>query len=304
MLFRSFGKGKAKEVEEPVEKPTPKEQPKVQPQPTRERRTVAIFTGRFQPFHAGHYSIYQSLVKQFGKENVYIASSDRTDPIKSPFGFKDKKDIITQMFDIPEDKVVQVKNPYAPSEILDKLPPDTIYATAVSQKDAERLGGKYFKNYNDVPDKDKKSFGEQGYVIVAPEMQLQLNGRNISGTQVRTIMGDPKITDRAKQEIFTKIYGKFNPDIFNKIVKVTTDSEEALKLTQQHGGEKAATAKMKKKEPQATLPKTVKPTPKDPSFYKPGESWETEGGNWGGKNKKNQVRYFGSKERANKFATT
>ena len=37
-----FGKGKAKEVEEPVEKPTPKEQPKVQPQPTRERRTVEI----------------------------------------------------------------------------------------------------------------------------------------------------------------------------------------------------------------------------------------------------------------------
>ena len=273
-----FGKGKAKEVEEPVEKPTPKEQPKVQPQPTRERRTVAIFTGRFQPFHAGHYSIYQSLVKQFGKENVYIASSDRTDPIKSPFGFKDKKDIITQMFDIPEDKVVQVKNPYAPSEILDKLPPDTIYATAVSQKDAERLGGKYFKNYNDVPDKDKKSFGEQGYVIVAPEMQLQLNGRNISGTQVRAIMGDPKITDRAKQEIFTKIYGKFNPDIFNKIVKVTTDSEEALKLTQQHGGKKAAKPtitrgkRLPKIEPKPTKKKAEKPTPKDPSFYKPGET--------------------------------
>jgi hypothetical protein len=236
---------------------------------------------------------------------VYIASSDKTDPTKSPFGFNDKKEIMTQMFDIPEDKVVQVKNPYAPKEILEKLPPDTVYVTAVSQKDSERLtGGKYFQNYEEVPEKDRKGYADKGYFIIAPEMQLQLQGKNISGTQVRAIMGDPKITDRAKQEIFTMIYGKFNPSIFKKIIKVTTDSEEASRLTQQHGGEKAATAKMKKKEPQATLPKTVKPTPKDPSFYKPGESWETEGGNWGGKNKKNQVRYFGSKERANKFATT
>jgi len=102
------------------------------------------------------------------------------------------------------------------------------------------------------------------------------------------------------------IYGKFDPDIFKKIVKVTTDSEEALKLTQQHGGEKAAKARIKGKKPETPVKKTQakKPTPKDPSFYKPGETWETEGGNFGGKNKKNQVRYFGTQERAKRFAQT
>jgi hypothetical protein len=137
-------------------------------------------------------------------------------------------------------------------------------------------------------------------------MQLQLNGKNISGTQVRAIFGDPKITDRAKQEIFTMIYGKFNPDIFKKIVKVTTDSEEALQLTKQHGGEKAAKARIKDKTPAVPVkkPQAQKPAPKDPSFYKPGETWETEGGNFGGKNKKNQVRYFGTKPAAEKFAKT
>ena len=70
-------------------------------------------------------------------------------------------------------------------------------------------------------------------------------------------------------------------------------------------GDKAAKAKIKdKKQPVTKKSATVKPTPKDPSFYKPGETWETEGGNWGGKNKKNQVRYFGSKQRADKFAKT
>ncbi len=52
-----------------------------------------------------------------------------------------------------------MKNPYAPAEILQKMPDDTTYVTAVSQKDAERLGGKYFKNFDDVT--DKKGYKEQ-----------------------------------------------------------------------------------------------------------------------------------------------
>lgn len=239
-----------KEVEEPAEpsKEVPITEPKsdetpTEPQeptptePVTPKRTVAIFTGRFQPFHSGHYSIYQGLVDKFGKENVYIASSNVTDPIKSPFEFNDKKKIMTTMFDIPEDMVVQVKNPYAPKEILDKLPPETTYVTAVSQKDATRLGGKYFRNYDDVPDGKHRGFKDQGYFIVAPEMQLSIDGKNISGTQLRAVMGDPNITDRAKQEIFTKVYGKFDPKIFKKIVTTTTASEEARKLTDMHGTE-------------------------------------------------------------------
>lgn len=206
-------------------------------------RTAAIFTGRFQPFHAGHYSIYQGLVDKFGKENVYIASSNVTDPVKSPFEFKEKKNIMTKMFDIPEDMVVQVKNPYRPLEILDKLPPETRYVTAMSQKDAERLGGsKYFRNFDDVPEEKRKGYKDQGYFIVAPEMQLNIDGKNISGTALRAAFGDPRITDRAKQEIFTKVYGKFDPKIFKKIVGITTGAEEARKLTDMHGEPEEPTA--------------------------------------------------------------
>ncbi len=301
-----FQRGKAKVVDEPEKKPA--EEPQVTTQttttPTGEKRTIAIFPGRFQPFHAGHYSIYRALVEKFGKENVYIATSDKTDPTKSPFGFVEKKDIITRMFDIPEDMVVQVKNPYAPVEITGNMPDNTVVVTAVSEKDSERLtGGKYFTPYDG--ETATQGFKDKGYFIVAPEMQLQLQGKNISGTQVRALLGNPNITDEAKEEIFTMIYGKFDPDIFKKIVKTTTDSEKALALTQQHGGKKAAKPRVKKKagEPQKGVrKKAVKPEPKDPSFYKPGESWETETGNFGGKNKKNQVRYFGTKDRADKFA--
>jgi len=249
--------------EEPKETPStqqPQEKKPEQPQePPKPRRTVAIFTGRFQPFHAGHYSIYQSMVEKFGKENVYIASSDATDAVRSPFGFNEKKDMITRMFGVPEDMVVQVKNPYAPKEILSKLPEDTVYVTAVSQKDADRLGGgKYFSSLEDTPEEERKGYKDGGYVMVAPEMQLDIDGRNISGTQLRAIFGDPKITERAKKEIFTKVYGKFDEDVFQKIVKVTTKSEEAKQLTAQYGGK--APKKAVKKEPSVE-----KPTPKTPT---------------------------------------
>lgn len=304
-----FGRGKAKLVDEPAEEPKPTQEPPVTTTqtttPTGEKRTIAIFPGRFQPFHAGHYSIYQMLVKKFGKENVYITTSDNTDPTTSPFGFREKQEIMTQMFDIPEENIIQTKMPYRPVELTDKLPPETAVVMSFSEKDAQRMGGKYFKPYEDGA--DMAGYREHGYIIIAPEMQLQLNGKNISGTQVRALMGDPKITDRAKQEIFTKIYGKFNPDIFKKIVKTTTESEEALKLTQQYGGKKEKAPKAKKPVAQKEKPKPQKPgvkkAPTDPSNYKAGETWPV-GDKFGAKNSKNTIRYYNTKQAAQKFANT
>lgn len=194
--------------------------------------TVAIFTGRFQPFHAGHYSIYEGLVNKFGKENVFIASSNAQDPVKSPFPFKDKKEIMTTMFGIPKNRVVQVKNPYAPVEILDKFPKDTKYVTAVSQKDAERLakGGGYFKNFDQVAPKKRKGYEDEGYYIVAPEMQLKVNGKNISGTQLRATFGSDMLSIPEKKEIFKQVYPKFDKDIFAKIVATTKRAEKAKEM--------------------------------------------------------------------------
>ncbi len=192
-------------------------------------KTVAIFTGRFQPFHAGHYSIYQGLVNKFGKENVFIASSNAQDAVKSPFPFKDKKEIMTTMFGIPKNRVVQVKNPYSPVEILNKFPAETKYVTAVSQKDAERLakGGGYFKNFDQVAPKKRKGYEDEGYYIVAPEMQLKVNGKNISGTQLRATFGSDMLSVPEKKKIFQQVYPKFDRDVFAKIVATTKRAERA-----------------------------------------------------------------------------
>ncbi len=342
-----FAKGKAAEPapeeapektpKQPEQEPAAPEEESSEPEQEAPDRTVAIFTGRFQPFHAGHYSVYRAMVEKFGKKNVYIASSNKTDSINSPFGFADKKEIMTKMFKIPESKIVQVKNPYAPKEILEKLPPNTAYVTAVSQKDADRLaGGKYFKSFDDTPEEERKGFAEAGYYIVAPEMQLQLNGKNISGSQIRELMGNPAITDRAKQEIFTRIYGQFDKKLFDKIVRVTSQSEEAKQLTAAHGGQGGrAKAKMKPKEqpaqvqppeeqpqqpqevPQEVPPEAQQatgaeepqqPQQQEPSatrdFYEPGETWETTSGLIGAKNRSNVTRYYTTQQSADRFAQT
>ena len=215
-----FDKPKKKEAA-----PVGKEQPKEEDN----KNTIAVFSGRFQPFHAGHYSIYKALVDKFGAKNVYIASSNAQDPIKSPFPFKDKKDIMSKMFGIPSNKIVKVKNPYAPVEILDKFPPDTAYVTAVSQKDAERLerGGDYFKNFDKVPAQKRKGYGDAGYFIVAPEMQLKVNRKNISGTQLRATFGSDKLSTPEKKEIFKQVYPKFDSGVFSNIVATTKKAELA-----------------------------------------------------------------------------
>jgi hypothetical protein len=344
-----FAKGKAEETEEV---PEPTEEPKAsadaestdvkEPPAEEPRKTVAIFTGRFQPFHAGHYSVYRAMVEKFGKENVYIATSNKTDSINSPFGFADKKEIMMKMFKIPESRIVQVKNPYAPKEILGKLPDNTVYVTAVSQKDSDRLsGGKYFKSYEDTPSAERKGYGEAGYYMIAPEMQLQLNGKNISGTQIRELMGSPNITDRAKQEIFTRIYGQFDKKLFDKIVRTTTQSEEAKQLTTTHGSPaNKAQARMKPQEPpeipqaqpqeqppeeqpvttqepqpsgqptaivdptQQMVASPVQEPPVERDTYQPGETWETGGGYYGAKNSSGVTRYYTTAQSALRYSQT
>ena len=173
---------------------------------------IVVYSGRFQPFHKGHFATYQLLVKKFGKESVYIGTSDKTDNIKSPFGFKEKKYIINKMFGVSTNKIVQIKNPYAPLEILNKFDSkNTSFITAVGEKDEMRLGGKYFEPYKD--NKDLEGYLDKGYVYVAP---AQPNA--ISGTDVRNWLGRGNDEDRKKG--FLKAYPKFDEKVF-KLITLT-----------------------------------------------------------------------------------
>ena len=174
------------------------------------KKEVVVYAGRFQPFHKGHYGTYQHLVKKFGKDNVYIGTSNKTDNIKSPFKFKEKKMIMMKMFGISSNKIIQIKNPYAPKEIISKFDSKTTaFVTVVGEKDRYRLKGKYFEPYH--PDRIDKGYEDKGYVYVAPS-----SGGGMSGTEARKLLSQGSESDKITG--FKKVYdGKFDSKIFTLI---------------------------------------------------------------------------------------
>ena len=171
-------------------------------------KVVVVYSGRFQPFHKGHYATYDNLVRKFGKDSVYIGTSNVTDSKKSPFNFKEKKAIMMQMFGIPSNKIVNIKNPYAPEEILKKYDSDTTgLIVVVGEKDQNRLSGKYFTPYKG---KVEQGYLDKGYVYASPSQP-----NPISGTDVRYWLSAGSSEERKKN--FTKAYPKFDSQIFKLI---------------------------------------------------------------------------------------
>jgi hypothetical protein len=171
---------------------------------------VVVYSGRFQPFHAGHNASYLHLVKKFGKANVFIGTSDKTDTKKSPFNFKEKVAIMRGLFGVPKDKIVKIKSPYAPMEILKNYDEETTgFITVVGEKDEARLGGKYFTPYTGEV---QYGYRDKGYVYASPAQAGAL-----SGTKVREMLSSGTMEER--KEKFNQIYPKFNEKLFNLIIQ-------------------------------------------------------------------------------------
>ena len=188
------------------------------------KQEVVVYAGRFQPFHAGHYATYEHLVKKFGKQNVFVGTSNQQGGPRHPFNFKEKREIMMKMFNIPSSQIVQVKNPYQPSEVLNKFDSKTTaFITVVGEKDEARLGGKYFKKYDGKPE---SGYIDQGYVYVSP---MQKN--SISGTDVRNWLSASD--DSQRKAGFKKAYPKFDPKIYNlistRLMKVESVMESFFK---------------------------------------------------------------------------
>jgi len=190
-------------------------------------KTIVVYSGRFQPFHKGHFATYENLIKKFGKDSVYVATSNKTDNQKSPFNFREKKMIMQKMFGIPSNKIVEVRNPYAPMEVLANYPEETTgFITVVGEKDEMRLSGKYFTPYKG---KVEMGYRDKGYVYASPSQS-----NPISGTEVRNWL---KAGDEQSKKDFLKAYPKFDESIFKLItLKLSKLSEEVISEIAGTGG--------------------------------------------------------------------
>ena len=183
---------------------------------------LVIYPGRFHPFHLGHKASYDWLTKQFGENNVYIASSSVQDPETSPFTFADKVAMMTKL-GVPSGHVVNVKNPYQAKEITSTLSDDekanTALVFAVSAKDAERFNFAPKKDgtpgyLQPVPanKKSMKPMTEHGYVAITPTVNFRVKGVDAnSASQIRKLYLDGNDNDR--RQIITDLYGAPDPEL-------------------------------------------------------------------------------------------
>jgi hypothetical protein len=163
--------------------------------------------------------------------NVYIATDNKTNSITAPYSFKEKQQLMMELFDIPEDNIIQTKRPHAPEELLSDMPKTTKVVFAMEKTDAHALyKKKYYIPYTGNHD-EMVGFRQHGYVLEFDTFDVTINGKLVSSQKLLSILGNPQITDRAKSEIFTKAYGKFDKNAFNSMQKVAADVEEANKLT-------------------------------------------------------------------------
>ena len=165
------------------------------------KNIVAIYPGRFQPMGKHHAQTYKWLQSKF--KDAYVATSGKVDLPKSPFSFGEKKRIINSH---GISKVVQVKNPYQSKEILSKYDPKTTAVVfMVGKKDAQRLGGKFFRPWKGTAE---VGYEEGAYTIIAPHVSLSVSGYGeMSGTTIRTALGDKSLDKKDKTKLFKGIFG-------------------------------------------------------------------------------------------------
>ena len=185
------------------------------------QRIVAIYPGRFQPAGSHHVKTYDWLVKKFGANNVFIATSDVTGD-KSPFTFAEKKKILIK-YGNPAKQIVKTKSPYRAEEITKKLKPNDVVVFGFGAKDAGRLtSGKYFQDWRDKQ-AEYEPFSKAGYILTLPHVKLKVGGKEMSGSTIRAALGDPKKSTDQKKKMFKKIFGFYSPDIYKLVTTRLTE---------------------------------------------------------------------------------
>jgi hypothetical protein len=198
------------------------------------KRVIAIYPGRFHPFHKGHKSAYQSLVTKFGEDNVFIFTTGKQEQPKSPFSFEEKKQMM-MLTGVPEDKIVRVNSPYNAREVLnvfsDVVPQDTILVYGISGKDMLEDPRFAFKPKVDGSPSYLQPFSENniqtmdkyGYVFVVPTIEFYVLGKPASSaSELRKQF--VSLDMEQQKEFITDLFGSYDPQVheimINRLVNV------------------------------------------------------------------------------------
>ena len=188
---------------------------------------VVFYGGRFQPMHKGHYGVYKHLGEKFGANNVFIATMfgkkqqqahAAEDFSSDPFTFQEKADIISTMYKIPKDHIVETM-PYRPDLTKVGRDPATNYVIlAVGAKETNRLNvGNVIQEYSEntllEPSVDSETGQERAYKYIVPSQEGGINASSFRADIIQ------EKDENKMREQFDDYFGgiQVNPDARNRI---------------------------------------------------------------------------------------
>jgi nicotinamide mononucleotide adenylyltransferase len=187
-------------------------------------RVIAIYPGRFHPFHKGHKSAYDALASKFGKENAFIFTSNKIELPKSPFTF-DEKVVMMNAAGVDTTNVFQARSPYKAEEVLKKFPATdmskTILVYGVSKKDMDedprfaftpKKNGtpSYLQRYQD--NTELQTMDKVAYVTVVPTITFNVLGQPASSaSELRNQFST--LDEEEQKQFITDLYGKYSPEV-------------------------------------------------------------------------------------------
>ena len=219
-------------------------------------KKVIVYPGRFQPMLSHHAIVFNRLVAEHPDSEVYIVTSDKTEPGKSPFNFKEKQ-LIAQAQGIDPSKVLFAKSPYNPEFIKDHFsdPENIAIFYAVGEKDMlddprftfdnidpqsglniKPNGTPYYYQMINTYKDNPQPMLKRGYIIQAPTVIVK--DEVASASAFRKALVDAPTKETAK-EIFNKQFLEYNDSVFELVYnKIAGDKKmsEDLNILKQLAG--------------------------------------------------------------------
>lgn len=206
-------------------------------------KKIVIYPGRFQPMLSHHVKVFDSLQNQFPGADVYIGTSNKVEPGKSPFSFEEKR-MIAKAHGIDPSRVLLANRPYHNmdyeanfKEMSDSFNPEQVEIFfAVGEKDVLQrfpmnnldpetgldmtvrgeARAKYYQMINTYK-RDPQPMSVRGYI--APINNVLDDMEEVSSASAfRMAMNDAPDEESAKQ-IFTKQFGEMNNQVFDLVYK-------------------------------------------------------------------------------------
>lgn len=189
---------------------------------------LVVYPGRFQPFHKGHKAVYDYLVKKYGRDSVFIASSNKVELPKSPFSFSDKAQFMA-LTGVPADRIIESAQPYKAEELTRNYDPSsTRLIFAVSEKDmaedprfkswTKKDGSPAYFQPMPADPAAMDTFDRHAYIQVVPTVDFAVMGQPMrSATEVRALFA--RSNEQTRKQIVADLFGRYSDSVYAIMVK-------------------------------------------------------------------------------------